>query len=68
LSACRANGAAVVAQVEHLLRTPKVIRRIWAAASEGVDVPKRNVIKTITDFEPLWDELFAAEQARVAVG
>ena len=27
--------------------------------------PERDVVKTITDFAPLWDELFPAEQARI---
>ena len=28
-------------------------------------MPEREVVKTITDFAPLWDELFPAEQARI---
>ena len=58
---------AVVAQVRHLLRTPEIIARTWAAAkSEGDEaIPERDVVKTITDFAPLWDELFPAEQARI---
>ena len=28
-------------------------------------MPERDVVKTITDFAPLWDELFPAEQARI---
>jgi site-specific DNA recombinase len=27
--------------------------------------PERDVVKTITDLAPLWDELFPAEQARI---
>ena len=30
-----------------------------------VDIPERDVVKTVTDFAPLWDELFPAEQARI---
>ena len=56
---------AVVAQVRHLLRTPEIIARTWAAARQENELPERDVVKTITDFAPLWDELFPAEQARI---
>ena len=56
---------AVVAQVRHLLRTPEIIARTWAAAKNELEMPEREVVKTITDFAPLWDELFPAEQARI---
>jgi site-specific DNA recombinase len=48
-----------------LLRTPEIIARTWAAAKTELDVPERDVVQTITDFAPLWDELFPAEQARI---
>ena len=57
---------AVVAQVRHLLQTPEIIARTWAAAkADELAVPEREVVKTITDFAPLWEELFPAEQARI---
>ena len=58
---------AVVAQVRHLVQTPEVIARTWAAAKREGDeaIPERDVVKTITDLAPLWDELFPAEQARI---
>ena len=28
-------------------------------------MPEREVVETITEFAPLWDELFPAEQARI---
>ena len=55
----------VVAQVRHLLRTPEIIARTWAAAKHEIEMPEREVVKTVTDFAPLWDELFPAEQARI---
>ncbi|HYN38295.1 MAG TPA: zinc ribbon domain-containing protein [Rhodospirillales bacterium] len=55
---------AVVSQVRHLLRTPEVART-WAAAKNDVEIPEREVVKTVTDLAPLWDELFPAEQARI---
>ena len=58
---------AVVAQVRHLLQTPEIIARTWATAKPEGDalVPEREVVARITDFAPLWDELFPAEQARI---
>jgi hypothetical protein len=56
---------AVIAQVRHLLCTPEIIARIWAAAKPESEVPEREVVETITAFAPLWEELFPAEQARV---
>ena len=56
---------AVVAQVRHLLQTPEVIARTWAEAKDETETPERDVIQVVTDFAPLWDELFPAEQARI---
>ncbi len=58
---------AVVAQVRHLLRTPEIIARTWAAAKHEGDaaIPERDVIKAVTELATLWDELFPAEQARI---
>jgi site-specific DNA recombinase len=56
---------AVVVQVRHLLHSPEIIARTWAAAKTELDLPERDVIRTITDFARLWDELFPAEQARI---
>jgi hypothetical protein len=56
---------AVIAQVRHLLCTPEVIARIWAAAKPEGEVPEREVVQIVTAFAPLWEELFPAEQARI---
>jgi DNA invertase Pin-like site-specific DNA recombinase len=56
---------AVIAHVRHLLRTPEIIARTWAAARGDVDIPERDVVKTVNELAPLWDELFPAEQARI---
>jgi DNA invertase Pin-like site-specific DNA recombinase len=57
----------VVAQVRHLLQTPDIVARTWAATNpEGESpVPEREVVASISAFAPLWDELFPAEQARL---
>jgi len=58
---------AAVAQVRHLLQTPEIVARTWAAANPDgkASVPEREVVACITEFAPLWDELFPAEQARI---
>jgi len=56
---------AVVAQIRHLLRTPEIIAQTWASARSDIQIPEREVVETITELEPLWDELFPAEQARL---
>jgi len=58
---------AVVAQARHLLRTPEITARAWAAAKRDGDqaIAEREVVESITELEPLWDELFPAEQARI---
>ena len=56
---------AVMAQVRHLLCTPEIIARTWAEAKDEAETPEREVIQVVTDFAPLWDELFPAEQARI---
>jgi len=58
---------AVVAQVRQLLRTPEVIAKTWSAAKREGDaaIAEREVVESITELAPLWDELFPAEQARI---
>jgi DNA invertase Pin-like site-specific DNA recombinase len=56
---------AVIAQVRHLLCTPEIIARVWAAAKPESEVLEREVVETLTTFAPLWEELFPAEQTRV---
>jgi hypothetical protein len=56
---------AIVAQVRHLLRTPEIIARTWAAARAEGQIPERDVVQIVADFAQLWDELFPAEQARI---
>jgi hypothetical protein len=51
--------------VRHLLQTPEIIARTWAAARNELETPEREIVQTVTDFAPLWDELFPAEQARI---
>jgi len=56
---------AVLAHARHLLRTPEIIARTWAAAKGELALPEREVVQMITEFAPMWDELFPAEQTRI---
>ena len=56
----------VLEQVRHLLRQPEVVAGTWLAA-RGSDpgVTERDMTDALHHLNPLWDELFPAEQARV---
>lgn len=58
--------SAVIEQVRGLLRSPEIIVRTWRAARQALDglseVDGRDALHRL---DPLWDELFPAEQARV---
>ena len=58
--------AAVIDHVRGLLRTPEIIVATWRASrvhSKGVS--EAEVREALHDMDPLWDELFPAEQSRV---
>jgi hypothetical protein len=58
--------AAVVDQVRALLRQPEVVVGTWRAArSEAPDLTEAETWEALARLEPLWDELFPAEQARI---
>ena len=58
--------AAVVDQVRALLRQPEVVVGTWMAARvEAPEVPEREVRDALSRLDPLWGELFPAEQARI---
>ena len=58
--------AAVINQVRALLRAPEVIVRVWRAARlEDEQIDEREVVEALQRLDPLWDQLFPAEQARV---
>jgi DNA invertase Pin-like site-specific DNA recombinase len=58
--------AAVMSQVRALLRQPEVVVGTWLAArKETPDVTEREVRDALHRLDPLWDELFPAEQARI---
>jgi DNA invertase Pin-like site-specific DNA recombinase len=58
--------AAVIHQVRALLRTPEIIVQTWRTARRTIDgLTEAEVRDALERFDPLWDELFPAEQARI---
>jgi hypothetical protein len=58
--------AAVVAQVRALLRQPEIVVGTWMAARDELPGLTENETRaTLERLDPLWDELFPAEQARI---
>ena len=57
---------AVTDQVRNLLRQPEVLVGTWMAArAEAPDLTEAEVRDALHELDPLWDELFPAEQARI---
>ena len=58
--------AAVIAQLRTVLRQPEIVAGTWKAAlaQEG-GTSETEVYTALQQFDPLWDELFPAEQARI---
>jgi DNA invertase Pin-like site-specific DNA recombinase len=58
---------AVIEQLRAILRTPEIIVRTWRAARPKMDnITEAEVRAALEQLDPLWDELFPAEQARIA--
>jgi DNA invertase Pin-like site-specific DNA recombinase len=58
--------AAVIAQVRALLRQPEMVVGTWRAArATAPDVTEQEVLLALERIEPLWEELFPAERARI---
>jgi len=58
--------AAVIDQVRALLRQPEVVVGTWRAArAEAPDLTEAETLAALERLDPLWDELFPAEQARI---
>jgi site-specific DNA recombinase len=58
--------AAVVNQIRTLLRAPEVIVRTWRTAClEERGIGERVVVEALQRLDPLWEQLFPAEQARI---
>jgi site-specific DNA recombinase len=56
----------VIDQLRGLLRTPEIIVRTWRAArTEDSGISEAEVREALERLDPIWDELFPAEQARI---
>ena len=65
VSAAQIEGA-VVSQVRALLRQPEIVVGTWLAARrDAPDLMEREVRDALHRLDPLWGELFPAEQARI---
>jgi DNA invertase Pin-like site-specific DNA recombinase len=65
VSAAEIEGA-VVGQVRGLLRSPEMIVRTWRAGKRHIaGLTESEVREALQRLDPLWDELFPAEQARI---
>jgi len=57
---------AVIDQLRGLLRAPEVIVGTWRSARPEIDgLSEAEVREALEGLDPLWDELFPAEQARI---
>jgi site-specific DNA recombinase len=58
--------AAVIDQLRAVFRQPEIITATWRAASaENPDMTEKEAREALHQLDPLWDELFPAEQARI---
>ena len=58
--------AAVIDQLRGIFRQPEIIVGTWRAArAEQDDVTEDEAREALLQLDPLWDELFPAEQARI---
>ncbi len=58
--------AAVIEQIRALLRSPEIVVATWRAARQEIDGLTEAEVRTALErLDPLWDELFPAEQARI---
>jgi hypothetical protein len=58
--------SAVINQMRVLLRSPEIIVRTWRVARRSLEgLREADVREALERLDPLWDELFPAEQARI---
>ena len=58
--------SAVVDHLRGLLRTPEIVVGTWRAARAKLEgIAEEDVREALERLDPLWDELFPAEQARI---
>jgi site-specific DNA recombinase len=58
--------AAVINQLRAVFRQPEIVAGAWKTArAQDQDVIEAKAREALTSLDPLWDELFPAEQARI---
>jgi DNA invertase Pin-like site-specific DNA recombinase len=58
--------AAVVDQLRGLLRAPEIVVGTWRSARPEIEaLSETDVREALLNLDPIWDELFPAEQARI---
>lgn len=58
--------AAVIEQLRAVFRQPEIVVGTWRAArAERDEITEDEVRQALLQLDPLWDELFPAEQARI---
>jgi hypothetical protein len=58
--------AAVIDQLRAVLRQPEIVAGTWKAARvQDGEITETETREALTRLDPLWDELFPAEQARI---
>ena len=58
--------AAVIDQLRGVFRQPEIIVGTWRSArAENDDITEDEAREALLQLDPLWDELFPAEQARI---
>ncbi len=58
--------ATVIDQLRAVFRQPEIIIGTWEAAEpHDADITEAEAREALMNFDPLWDELFPAEQARI---
>ena len=58
--------AAVIDQLRAVFRQPEIVAGTWKAArAHADDITEADARAALKQLDPLWDELFPAEQARI---
>ncbi len=58
--------AAVIDQLRAVFRQPEIVAGTWKAASaHASDITEADALSALQQLDPLWDELFPAERARI---
>ncbi|OSM04450.1 recombinase family protein [Magnetofaba australis] len=59
--------ALILAHIEHLVRAPEVVARVWRQTNDGAGpaYSENSIVEVLKAIEPIWAELFPGEQGRL---